>query len=244
MNQSPVTRDTSRTGGKKRRSRGKKSDVSGGSGTTKKMRQLRIVVVLLLGFSLLQYLESGTVNWPTALFHKVTKTLGNYTTRPEAGWRRATESLEKLGAVREGQTPPHFDLTGRVVRIADGDTVSILDATNTQHKVRLYGIDTPERGQPYGKAAKNMLMQLVDKKNVGVVVVTTDSYGREVGTLYREGLNINFAMVATGYAWWYQRYAPHERNLAESEQQARTQGLGLWADSHPVPPWEWRRGRR
>ncbi len=141
-------------------------------------------------------------------------------------------------------SPPDFDLTGRVVRIADGDTVSILDATNTQHKVRLYGIDTPERDQPFGKAAKTALMQQVDEKTVGVVVVTTDSYGRKVGTLYQQGVNINVAMVANGYAWWYQHYAPHERKLAMAEQQARAHRLGLWAAPHPIPPWDWRRRQR
>jgi endonuclease YncB( thermonuclease family) len=165
----------------------------------KKRRQLGAALVLLLAFSLVQYL---------------------------------------------GDSPPDFDLTGRVVRIADGDTLSILDATNTQHKVRLYGIDTPERDQPFGNAAKKALMQLVDEKPVGVVVITTDSYGRKVGTLYQQGVNINVAMVASGYAWWYQHYAPHERTLAASEQQARAHGLGLWAAPHPVPPWDWRRGQR
>ena len=79
---------------------------------------------------------------------------------------------------------------------------------------------------------------------MGVVVVTRDDYGRTVGTLYRDGVNINVAMVANGYAWWYQHFAPYERKLAESEQQARQQKLGLWADPHPVPPWDWRRGQR
>lgn len=202
------------------------------------------MLVLLLVFSLVQYLNTGRLSWPKTLLASVTTTLGDYATRPEAGWRQAAEFLENIGATREGSPPPDFNLTGRVVRIADGDTVSILDATNTQHKVRLYGIDTPERDQPFGKAARKALMQLVDEKSVDVVVVTTDNYGREVGTLYQHGVNINVAMVAGGYAWWYQHYAPHERQLAVSEQRAREQGLGLWAAPHPVPPWDWRRGQR
>ena len=145
---------------------------------------------------------------------------------------------------RQAEVAQHIDLAGRVVRVADGDTVTVLDRRNTQHKVRLYGIDSPERDQPYGKAAKNALQRLIDNRPVEVVVVAKDSYGRTVGTLYRDGVNLNEAMVAAGYAWWYQHFAPKERKLATSEQQAREQRLGLWADPHPVPPWEWRRSKR
>ena len=214
------------------------------SGRAKRWRQFRIALFLLLGFSAAQYLTTGAVSWPTAFLQSVTRSLEDYVSKPEAGWRRAADALEDIGAAREGEPIPDFDLTGRVVRIADGDTVSILDKSNTQHKVRLYGIDTPERNQPYGKQAKDALARLIDKKTVGVVVVETDSYGRQVGTLYREGTNINVALVAGGHAWWYQHYAPHERKLAISEQQARKHGLGLWASPHPIPPWGWRRGQR
>ena len=235
------TSKTSRQGGKSRR---KKTSAKGKTKRTKRWRQLRNVLLLLLGFSLVQYVNTGSLSWPGKLFRHVTESLKDYATRPEASWRQATDALEEIGAAREGKPVPAFDLTGRVVRIADGDTVSILDRTNTQHKVRLYGIDTPERDQPYGKSAKQVLTHWVDEKNVGVVVVDTDSYGRTVGTLYREGTNINVAMVSGGHAWWYQHYAPHEYNLAAAEQKARKQGLGLWADPRPVPPWDWRRGQR
>ncbi len=211
---------------------------------TKKLRRLQAVGALLLVFSLVHYINTGAEGWPGTVIHKVVGALTDYAARPEAGWRQAAKSLETLGAAKEGAQPPAFDLSGRVVRIADGDTVSILDANNKQHKVRLYGIDSPERDQPFGTAAKKVLMQLVDEKSVGVVVVATDSYGRAVGTLYQQGVNINVAMVANGYAWWYQHYAPHERTLASSEQQARDQKLGLWVQPDPVPPWDWRRGRR
>jgi len=214
------------------------------SGRAKRRGQFRIALFLLLGFSAAQYLTTGTVSWPTVFLQSVTRSLDEYLSRPGAGWRQAADALEDIGATREGEPLPDFDLTGRVVRIADGDTVSLLDKSNRQHKVRLYGIDTPERGQPYGKEAKNVLARLVDKKTVGVVIVETDSYGRQVGTLYQEGTNINMAMVAGGHAWWYRHYAPHNHKLAISEQQARKQGLGLWARPHPVPPWDWRRGRR
>lgn len=213
-------------------------------GSNKRLRQFRTVLVLLAGFSLMQYVTTGSVHWPATLYQKVAGTVTEYAARPDTGWRHATQVLENIGAAREGGATTDFDLTGRVVRVADGDTVSILDHNNTQHKVRLFGIDTPERDQPYGKAAKNALVQLIDEKTVGIVVVTTDSYGREVGTLYCDGVNINVAMVAGGYAWWYQHYAPHEHALQAAEQQARKQGLGLWRQPHPVAPWDWRRKQR
>ena len=207
-------------------------------------RGIRAVVLVLLGLSLYQYAVDGAITWPTRAFGTVADTLAEFAGRPEAGWRRAAERLEEFGAAREGTPAPAFEITGRVVRVADGDTVSILDASNAQHKVRLFGIDSPEQNQPFGKAAKKVLLDLVSQQTVGVVVVTRDDYGRTVGTLYRDGVNINVAMVANGYAWWYQHFAPYERKLAESEQQARQQKLGLWADPHPVPPWDWRRGQR
>ena len=211
---------------------------------TKKWRKLRNIVLLVLCFSLMQYASTGSVSWPEDLFRHVTESLKDYATRPDASWRRATEKLEEISAAREGKRVPEFDLTGRVVRVADGDTVSILDKTNTQHKIRLFGIDTPEQNQPYGKAAKRALSHWVEDKQVGVVVVETDSYGRQVGTLYREDNNINVAMVSGGHAWWYRYYAPHEQSLAAAERKARQQGLGLWSDHAPVPPWDWRKGQR
>ena len=209
----------------------------------RRFRRLRKVLIVLALFSLVQYVNTGTVRWPGAIYQKVSSALSEYASRPEAGWRRAATSLENIGAAREGETATDFDLTGRVVRVADGDTVSILDSSNTQHKVRLYGIDTPERDQPFGKAAKRALLQLVGEQLVGVVIVETDSYGRIVGTLYQGGRNINAAMVASGYAWWYQYYAPHEHLLQTAQQQARAQKLGLWAEPNPVAPWDWRRNR-
>ncbi|MCB1704725.1 MAG: thermonuclease family protein [Halioglobus sp.] len=205
---------------------------------------MRTLLVAIALFSLLQYFTTGTVSWPAAVYQSVSASLADYATRPDAAWRKATQTLEEVGAKREGDGVTDFDLVGRVVRIADGDTVSILDHSNTQHKVRLFGIDSPERDQPYGKAARKVLAQLIDEEPVGVVIVTTDSYGRLVGTVYHSGVNINEAMVARGYAWWYQYYAPHEHALREAELRARSQRLGLWAEAQPVPPWEWRRKRR
>ena len=213
-------------------------------GPFKKLLPVRNILILLVGLSIFQYAMQGQVSWPMDVLRQITGSVGDYTTRPDAGWKQATEALENMGAARQGQPTPDFDLTGRVVRVADGDTVSVLDSSNKQHKVRLFGIDTPERDQAHGKAAKKALSGLVAGKTVGVVRVETDTYGRTVGTLYLQDTNINVAMVHNGHAWWYRHYAPHNRLLEASEQQARNVKLGLWAAPNPVPPWDWRRGRR
>jgi endonuclease YncB( thermonuclease family) len=236
MNKPPYKRNKTRTG--RNRKKAAKRPVK------HRVKQLAAAGVLLLGFSLLQYLNTGTVSWPAKVFQNSLKELQDFAERPAASWRQATESLENLGAAREGQPIPEYNLVGRVVRVADGDTVSVLDHSNTQHKVRLFGIDTPERDQPHGKTSTRALARWVADKTVGVVVVDVDEYGRTVGTLYQKDTNINVAMVAAGHAWWYQHYAPHNRLLATSEQRAREQQKGLWATPNPISPWDWRRGQR
>ena len=130
------------------------------------------------------------------------------------------------------------------MKVADGDTITILDANNNLHKIRLHGIDTPERGQAYGQAAKDMMSGLVAGRDVGIEVKDTDRYGRTVGVVYLDGNNINLELVRRGYAWWYQRYARTEADLEEGEINAKTNRLGLWADPNPIAPWDWRRGSR
>lgn len=204
----------------------------------------RNLLFAVVAISLYQYATTGTVSWPATLYRQAASTLGDYASRPGANWRHAGDKLEELGAAREGNPVPDFDLRGRVVRVADGDTLSILDANNTQYKIRLHGIDTPEREQAHGKAAWDALSRLVAGKNVGVVVLGKDSYGRTDGTVYLGDANINVAMVAAGHAWWYRYYAPDNRLLEVTEREAREARRGLWASSDPVPPWEWRRQQR
>jgi len=209
--------------------RGKKSAKTKRRKKQSRRLPLRGIALMLVGVSALQFLSSGQISWP-----------GAYTTRPSAGWRKAGEQLETLGEKREGSTPD-FDLQGRVVKIMDGDTLSLLDANNQQHTIRLYGIDTPEWDQPHGKAAKRALAKSVDRRTIGVVTVDTDTFGRTVGTVYRDSRNINLAMVEAGHAWWFTRYAPYERHLEAAEKQARAQRIGLWSEREPTAPWVWRR---
>ena len=130
-------------------------------------------------------------------------------------------------------------LTGKVVAVADGDTLTLLDADNVQHKVRLHGIDAPERRQPFGTKAGDRLAELTKGKAATVNVIGRDKYGRTLGRIEVAGQDVNRAMVADGLAWHYVRFSDDAR-LAGAERDARAAQRGLWADAAPVPPWEWR----
>jgi endonuclease YncB( thermonuclease family) len=137
----------------------------------------------------------------------------------------------------------HYELTGEVVKIADGDTLTVLDGSNTQHKIRLAGIDAPEKGQAFGTKSRESLAAKVFRKNVRIEVIDVDRYHREVGRIYLGDSFINLEMVNDGFAWRYPQYdKPGE--FTEAEQEAREHGRGLWADPHPIPPWDWRRSHR
>jgi endonuclease YncB( thermonuclease family) len=137
-------------------------------------------------------------------------------------------------------------LAGRVVGIADGDTVTVLDESNGQHRIRLSGIDAPEKGQPYGMTAKENLSRMVFGKPVTVVWHKLDRYGRIVGKVETDGKDAGLEQLRVGLAWHYQKYAYEQpendrRAYAAAEEEARTAKRGLWADKELVPPWEWRR---
>jgi len=136
------------------------------------------------------------------------------------------------------------DWQGRVVGIHDGDTLTVL-RVRQQVKVRLYGIDCPELGQPYGRRARQRAAELAFGRTVTVRPESRDRYGRLVAwVVLPDGRTLNEILVAEGLAWHYRRYAPRARQLAEREQQARTARRGLWQDPNPVPPWNWRRPAR
>jgi len=133
------------------------------------------------------------------------------------------------------------DWHGRVVGIHDGDTLELLRGAKSV-KVRLYGIDCPELGQPYGRAAKQRAAELVFGKTVAVQGTRQDRYGRSVAWItMADGRALNAELVRSGLAWWYRKYAPKQRALALLEEAARDAHRGLWADEDPVPPWLWRK---
>lgn len=126
-----------------------------------------------------------------------------------------------------------------VVGVHDGDTVLCLDEHNTQHKVRLVGIDAPEIGQPFGTVSRDGLRALVLRKSVTVHQHGQDRYGRTLGSLEIDGDDVALRMLAAGLAWQFTRYSDDE-HLADAERDARAARRGLWADGKAVPPWEWR----
>lgn len=135
--------------------------------------------------------------------------------------------------------------TGKVVAISDGDTLTLLTAEQRQIKIRLAEIDTPEKRQPYGNRARQALSELTFGQPARVVVETVDRYGRTVGTVFVDGVNINREMVRVGAAWVYRQYLQDE-SLLGLEREARAAGRGLWGlpAAERVPPWEWRKSRR
>ena len=136
-------------------------------------------------------------------------------------------------------------LAGRVVGVHDGDTVTLLDDQKHQTKVRLAEIDTPESKQPYGSRSKQALSDLVFGKAVQVEVRDIDRYGRTVGRVSVNGIDVNAALVASGAAWVYRQYS-RDPELLRLEAEARAAQRGLWAlpEAQRTPPWEWRRAQR
>ncbi len=140
-------------------------------------------------------------------------------------------------------------LTGRVVRVTDGDTIVVLDASNEQHKIRLQGIDAPERHQAYGTNSKEHLSDLVAGRTVEVDYSKYDRYGRILGKVLLNGEDVNLEQVEAGLAWHYKKYqgeqTPADRvKYSDAEREARRQKLGLWHDPNPMPPWEYRHAKR
>lgn len=145
--------------------------------------------------------------------------------------------------------PSSPDLVGRVVVVADGDTLTVLDAQKQQHRIRLVGIDAPESKQAFGQKSKDQLARWVHGQEVRVEHSKTDRYQRVLGKVWLGERNINLAMIEVGLAWYYKQFArdltPTDRRLYEqAEQAARQQQLGLWADAHPQAPWDFRRSAR
>ncbi|EOZ2198263.1 thermonuclease family protein [Campylobacter upsaliensis] len=138
------------------------------------------------------------------------------------------------------------ELTGKVSRVIDGDTIELLAKTSkenpynhiTKLKIRLYGIDAPELKQAYGKEAKEYLSALVLKQEVSLIIENKDKYDRFVGTLFLKGQDINKEMVKNGYAHAYESFS--KKYLAE-QADAKMFKLGLWQDEKAVKPSEFRK---
>lgn len=141
------------------------------------------------------------------------------------------------------------NLSGTVINITDGDTLKVLDKHNKQHKIRLAGIDAPEKRQAFGNLAKTYLSDLVKNKHVCVRWNKRGRYGRIIGTVYVDGKDVNLDLVRQGLAWHYKKYqnqqsAQDRQNFALAETNARRGSLGLWRGEPPIAPWQWRQQQK
>jgi endonuclease YncB( thermonuclease family) len=135
-------------------------------------------------------------------------------------------------------THAQADFCGRVVTVHDGDTVTVL-AAGVERRVRLVGIDAPERGQPYGNVARRGLAERVGGRAVTVLERGTDGYGRTLGRVVVDGDDANAAQVRDGHAWVFRRFE-NDAALIALEAEAKAARRGLWRDPEPIPPWVWR----
>ena len=133
------------------------------------------------------------------------------------------------------------NFTGPVLRVLEGDTFEVLHNHHSE-RIRLNGIDCPEKGQPYGLFAEHVASDLVFRKQVTLQTHGLDEYGSTIGdVILPDGMNLNQELVRQGLCWWYRPYAPDDKVLEGLETKAREAKKGLWADSQRVAPWEWRK---
>jgi len=136
-------------------------------------------------------------------------------------------------------------ISGRVIGVIDGDTIDVLGDSKTTYRIRLAGIDAPERKQAFGTRSKQSLSDLVYQKRVDIETHKKDRYGRRVGKVLIEGKDVNLEQLHLGMAWFYREYErelnPQDRKLYDlAETQARKMKLGLWVDENAVSPWKFR----
>jgi endonuclease YncB( thermonuclease family) len=136
-------------------------------------------------------------------------------------------------------------LIGKVVGVSDGDTITLLDGAKVQYKIRLVGIDAPEKAQPFGQASKRNLSDMIFGKEVHVEWFKKDRYQRTLGKVILDGQDVCLEQVKRGMAWHYKKYqreqsVEDQRLYSEAEVKARTSKLGLWIDPDPIEPSEFR----
>jgi endonuclease YncB( thermonuclease family) len=137
-----------------------------------------------------------------------------------------------------------YDYKVRVIGISDGDTFKGLTDKNEQIKFRIYAIDAPEKKQAFGNRSKQYLSGLIFNKTAGIKYQTTDQYGRQVVWVYTpDGKDVSAEMLKAGMAWHYKRYDATPE-YAAYEIEAQKSRLGLWADKHPVAPWDFRKQKK
>lgn len=141
---------------------------------------------------------------------------------------------------------PAWALSGRVVGVADGDTITVLTSDKQRIKIRLYGIDCPEKKQAYGDRARDFTGAAVFGRDVQVESLGRDRYGRTLGIVTGpDGRILNRELLVNGLAWVYARYCkrPECVRWHDDEAEARSARCGLWRHKNPLPPWEWRKAQ-
>ena len=141
------------------------------------------------------------------------------------------------------------ELIGKVIKVSDGDTITVLDINNQKHKIRLKGIDAPESQQVYGDISTQSLAELVYDKEVVVSWDKKDKYYRILGKVIVGGRDANYEQLKKGLAWYYKQYEKDlndedKKKYSEAEEWARNYTEGLWTDSKSIPPWEFRHKRK
>lgn len=144
-------------------------------------------------------------------------------------------------ATRADESPTSFDAF--VLKVIDGDTIDVLPATGGEQRIRLAGIDAPERSQSWGADATRALSAAVLNRRVVLHVTDRDPWGRLVARVHIDGADVNLALVRAGHAWAYRQYTSDEA-LITAEEEAKDTKRGLWATDGPIPPWSFRAGTR
>ena len=165
---------------------------------------------------------------------------GTYTTRIQNNETSPNNNINSLkdSAPIPGNNKKH--ISGKVIKVTDGDTFTLLLNNDFDTKVRLNGIDCPEKKQAYSKKAKDRLSHLIFGKNIDVYYEKKDGFGRVLGDVYVNKINVNQDMVQNGLAWHFKEYS-NDPILEKLEQEAIQNRVGLWIDSSPIPPWEFRK---
>ena len=137
-------------------------------------------------------------------------------------------------------------LSGRIVGISDGDTLTLLDRDNVPHKIRLAGIDAPEKAQDFGQKSTTHLSGLAYGQTATADCRKIDRYGRDICVVDVGGKDVGLEQIRAGMAWWYQDYAREQTvkerdDYSQAEFQAKIRRFGLWNSKNPIPPWEWRK---
>ena len=190
------------------------------------LQSITVICGLALCISAFQYYQVGQINWYQD---------------PLNSTQDLMAGLDESVPDTTSSSTSGVEIQGQVSSITDGDTLRINNTTGGPDIIRLYGIDAPEKDQPYGLEASKALHSKVADAKVRIVVQDTDDYGRQVGTVYLDDRNINLEMVAQGHAWWYEFFDPDNGELRQAHIKARESHLGLWRDANPVEPYDWRR---